>query len=374
MSAGGADVVVRHYCAGGRENGGGIGRLIGYVIDAARVRGARHAIVDTRGPRWDWILSPALLLVALATMASDRLLAPGRIHHIHIAGRGSTMRKLILCGMARLLGCAHLLHLHDYDYAHDFVRRPAWIRHQIRAAFGGANAVFVLGQRDHDTVRDLLGVPADRITILRNCVPDPGPRPSRPDAPVVILFLGQLGPRKGVPELLEALADPRLSTLAWQAVFAGDGAVEHYRARAITLGLAGRIAMPGWLDEAATRALCARADVLALPSHGEGMAMAVLEGLAHQLAVVTTEVGAHGEAIRHGIDGIFVPVGDISALAEALIRLISDRTAREAIAARGRALYRDRFSMEAYMPRLNDIYDTLPSPRRVSGAREHRRA
>ena len=81
---------------GGREHGGGIGRLVGYVVDAAAGRGARHAVCDTRGPRW----SPSSLLrlgAAAGVMVWDRAIAPERVHHIHVAGRGSTLRKLLLC-------------------------------------------------------------------------------------------------------------------------------------------------------------------------------------------------------------------------------------------------------------------------------------
>ena len=88
------------------------------------------------------------------------------------------------------------------------------------------------------------------------------------------------------------------------------------------MALSNLVEMPGWLDADEARALCARADILVLPSYAEGMAMAVIEGLAHGLAVVTTRVGAHEEAISDGETGIFVPVGDKDALAAALAKLV----------------------------------------------------
>ena len=60
---------------------------------------------------------------------------------------------------------------------------------------------------------------------------------------------------------------------------------------AASLGLAGRITLPGWLDGVAVRQACMDADVLCLPSHAEGLAMAVLEGLAYGLAIIATPVG-----------------------------------------------------------------------------------
>ncbi|MBB5222135.1 glycosyltransferase involved in cell wall biosynthesis [Amaricoccus macauensis] len=351
---------VRHYVSGGRERGGGIGRLVGNIVDAAAEGGVEHLVTDTRGPRWSVPGSPLRLSAALATLAGDRLAAPRRIQHIHIAGRGSTARKLVLTAAARSIGAPYVLHLHDYDYARDYTRRSPRLQAAIRAMFAAAERVIVLGNRDAGTMTGLLGVPAERVEIFHNCVPDPGETPPRrPGAAPRIVFLGQLSERKGVPELLQALASPSLAALDWQAVLAGDGPVEGYRADADRLGLANRVSMPGWLGLTDTRALCADADILVLPSYSEGMAMAVIEGLAHGLAVVTTRVGAHEEAITDGRTGRFVPVGDVSALAGALARLVADPTERARLGSEGRALFLSRFSMSAYMRRLDGLYDRL---------------
>src|SRR5690606_27648404 len=112
-----------------------------------------------------------------------------------------------------------------------------------------------------------------------------------------LLFLGRLGPRKGVPDLLAALAGPRMHALNWRALLAGDGPLDSYRAEVRAKGLAGHVDILGWQSASQTAALCRSADILVLPSHAEGLAMAVIEGLAHGLAVVTTPVGAHPEVI-----------------------------------------------------------------------------
>jgi glycosyltransferase involved in cell wall biosynthesis len=140
---------------------------------------------------------------------------------------------------------------------------------------------------------------------------------------------------------------------------AGDGPVEEYRRQVTAQGLGQRVTLPGWLGERETRELCARSDILVLPSHAEGLAMAVLEGLAHGLAVVTTCVGAHDEAITHGTTGLFVPVGDDVALAEVLARLVADVDERQRLSDRARVHYLARFSMAAYMRNLDGLYHSM---------------
>lgn len=352
---------VRHYCPGGAENGGGIGRLVGYVVEAATARGARHDITDTRGPRWSALLSPGYMAAAVAQMAGERATEPGRIHHIHIAGRGSTWRKLALAATARRLGCRHVLHLHDYDYAADVARRPPRMQAAIRAMFAGADGVIVLGERDRAFVTAGLGVDPGRVWVLHNCVPDPGPRdPARPEVPQ-ILFLGSLGTRKGVPELLAALAGDRMRALPWRAVLAGDGEVEAYGREVDRLGLGERVRLTGWLPREATLDLRQNSDILVLPSHAEGLSMAVLEGLASGLAVVTTPVGAHAEVIRDGETGLFVPPGDVAALEAALARVVLDPDLRGTLADQGRALFTALYSIAAYMDLLERTYARLPA-------------
>ncbi len=350
---------VRHYVPGGCENGGGIGRLVGYIVGTAKEGGAEHAVTDTRGPRWSAATSPLRLLGAILAMAKDRILDPARIHHIHVAGRGSTSRKLILTEAARWLGCFHILHLHDYDYAGDFAERSPRQQSLIRRMFQRADCVVALGQRDRTTLATRLGVDERRLVIAHNCVPDPGPHSIRAGEPPLIVFLGRLSERKGVPELLLALSHPLMKELRWRAVLAGDGPVEDYRRQAADLGLSGRVEMPGWLGADEARALCARADILALPSHAEGLAMAVLEGLSHGLAVVTTRVGAHEEVISDGKNGVFVPVGDKDALAAALAKLVTDPDARSRLSAGARAHYLNHFSMKAYMRSMEKLYETI---------------
>lgn len=355
--------LVSHYCPGGREAGGGIGRLVGYVVDAAPGGLASQRIVDTRGPRWHPPSSTMRLVFALGAMARDRLREPERIHHIHIAGRGSTLRKLALAGAARLIGCRHVLHLHDYDYAADLAARPPWLKRQVGTMFRGADHVIVLGARDRQTVCGCLGADPARVSVLHNCVPDPGPAAGRDLEMPTILFLGQLGPRKGVPELLTALSSDRMRLLRWRAVLAGDGPVEEYRAEAKALELSDRVHFTGWLGAEQTRQLRAAADILVLPSHAEGLAMAVLEGLASGLAVVTTRVGAHEEAIVDGKTGAFVPVGDPEALAATLAGLVVDPAERQRLGEGGRRAYCQRFAIGGYVARLGALYQSVqPAP------------
>ena len=352
-------------CPGGLEHGGGIGRQMGYFLSALTdvADAPAYRVVDTRGPwflgsaRWRIPLSVLYLLSAALQIAWAGIAKRPAMLHVNITGRGSTMRKLVLTAVARAVVLPYVIHIHDYDYAADVRARRGVLRRLVRGMFVGAEQILLLGLDAERTLRAELALPATApIVVLPNAVPDPCK--GRSDAgvetrePVHLVFLGYLSARKGLPELLDALASPALAALPWRATLAGGGPVDEFRSRAEALGLADRVAFPGWIDQQAASALCAGADILVLPSHAEGLALSVLEGLAHGLAVVATPVGAHPEVIEPEKSGLLTPPGDVASLAAALSRVIGDPALRRRLRTGARQRFLDRFDVRCYAGRL----------------------
>jgi glycosyltransferase involved in cell wall biosynthesis len=357
---------------GGLEHGGGIGRQMGYFLRAYRNTEQRlnYRVVDSRGP---WFLGSSPLHVigaifflanAVLTLVRARLSSPC-VAHVNITGRGSTIRKIILLNVARALGLRYVLHLHDYNYAEYYSSRGTFLKKLIATVFRRAAAVIVLGRRDLEVIPKLLQVDGDRVMVLHNAVADPEPDLDKRQVagkPCHLLFLGYLSARKGVPDLLRALASPTLKCLHWRATLAGGGPIDEFRNLAKDLGISEKLCFPGWLDEAAVSELCANADVLVLPSYGEGLAMSVLEGLSHGLAVVTTPVGAHSEVIESDVSGILVPPGDVTALADALARVIQDESLRSRLARGAHNRFLEAFDVRRYAIRLEQLHAGLFAP------------
>jgi glycosyltransferase involved in cell wall biosynthesis len=354
---------------GGLEHGGGIGRMMGYFLRAYQSGDQRlnYRIIDSRGP---WFLGSSplhiisavfFLICALLELLRARF-SSACVAHVNITGRGSTVRKIILCNVIRALGLRYILHLHDYDYADYYRSRSASLQGLIASVFRHAATVIVLGQRELKVIPQLLGVDEDRVTVLHNAVADPKPdldKRQHSGTPCQLLFLGHLSARKGVPDLLRALASPTLNRLSWRATLAGGGPIDEFRNLAKDLGILERVCFPGWLDEAAVSELCTSSDVLVLPSYAEGLAMSVLEGLSHGLAVLTTPVGAHREVIEPEVSGILVPPGDVTALVDALSRVIEDESLRAKLARGARNRFLEAFDVSRYAIRLEKLHAGL---------------
>ena len=358
---------------GGLEDGGGIGRQMGYFLRAnqASQQRLRYRVVDSRGPWYIGGSSPLYIAGAVFYFSRAAFTLLGAhlsslcVAHVNITGRGSTIRKVILLTIARAIGLRYVLHLHDYDYAEYYRSRGTFLKGLIATTFRRAAAVVVLGRRDLEVLSRSLQLRRDRMIVLHNAVPDPLPDLDKTPCsgqPCHLLFLGYLSARKGVPDLLQALARPAMKLRQWRATLAGGGPIDEFRNLAEDLGILDRLCFPGCLNQVGVSALCADADVLVLPSHAEGLAMSVLEGLSHGLAVITTPVGAHSEVIEPDVSGILVPPGDVAALADALVSVIDDESLRDRLARGARDRFLEGFDVHRYAARLGQLHTNLLTP------------
>jgi len=203
-----------------------------------------------------------------------------------------------------------------------------------------------------------LGLRRDRIRIMVNPTTPPSPVPdrSRRDS-VQFLFLGRINDAKGAFELLDAYrALSATSRTAARIVFAGDGRVEELRRRAAEIGP--DVVVHSWLDREECDHLLAASDVLVLPSHHEGVPMAILEAMAYGLPVIATPVGGIPDVIRHGREGLLVEVGNRAALTAALARMVAEPALRMSLGREARATA-ESLDVTNYGQRLLEFYQTI---------------
>lgn len=337
----------------GEDGKGGIDR----IMDGLRVAFAKNSPVDiavsfgvTRGPG-SIIMSPLYLLCFIGEIILRRWQNRLDLLHINIASRGSTYRKLIIAGTARLLGIPYVLHLHGARYRDFWRNSPGPVKKAIKKMFSRAARIVVLGIVWRDFVANQVPEAKNRIVILPNATPNPMMQHLGGGDSVVILFLGQIGERKGIKQLIEAFA--QMSHLpGWRAIVAGDGDVEIARRQIASLALEGRVQLSGWVGAREVEELISKADILTLPSFDENLPMSVIEGMAAGLAVVATPVGAVEDIIKDGETGLLVPVGDSTALAEALTRLVEDTTLRRQLGEAAAEFHKQHLEMTDYAQRL----------------------
>ncbi len=212
------------------------------------------------------------------------------------------------------------------------------------------------GEAERFAARSRLGLPADRL---------------------VALYAGQMIPRKGVADLLNAW---HALHAAWgeraELVLVGDDLENdgHYRremeALAAQLGCGARFVgfqrnVPQWLTAA---------DVCLVPSHAEPLGNATLEAMAHGRPVIGTQVGGIPEMVVDGETGLLVPPHDPPRLAAAIDRLLGDAGQRGRLGAAGRRRCEQQFSLSRMSRRWSGNTAAWPAPGRRRAYDAHPRS
>jgi len=178
------------------------------------------------------------------------------------------------------------------------------------------------------------------------------------DGAVTILAVGRAVDKKGLDDLLRALAliPPDRH---WRLVHIGGGPLlRRLAASARRLGLADRVDWRGPQSQAAVLAAYREADIFALPCRvgtdgdRDGLPNVLLEAQSQKLACVSTRISGIPELIEDGVTGLLVEPQAPAALADALMRLMADPALRVRLGEAGFARATNAFSMAAGADRL----------------------
>ncbi len=202
------------------------------------------------------------------------------------------------------------------------------------------------------------GVDEQKVTViapgstLAN-FPDPKTRGPRRAGPLRALFVGGDFRRKGGDLLVDVVKTHLRGAVELHLVTAaeipqGDG-VHVYRGM--------KPHSPELLK------LYADADVFVLPTRGDCLAVVLGEAMASSLPIITTRVGAHGEAVSEGESGFVIEVDDAEALRDRLERLAKDPALCARMGRASRRIGEERFDMNKNANRIADLLVDLSGHR-----------
>lgn len=212
--------------------------------------------------------------------------------------------------------------------------RTRWVHHFMRLTYPRADAIVAVSNGVRDDLATVLGLSPSRIhTIYNPVVNEHLLSQSReavahswfaPDEPPVILGVGRLAPQKDFQTLIHAFAQVR-QTREVRLVILGEGELRRQlEALVQSLGLENDVALPGFVNN--PFAYMRRAAVFVLSSRWEGLPGVLIQAMACGVPVVATDCpSGPAEILENGRWGRLVPVGDVDALAEAIIATLDDK-------------------------------------------------
>ena len=307
------------------------------------------------------------LRTMLALLRLYRRLRPDILHHVTIkpllyggiAAR-LTRRRAVIAAMSGL-GRAFR------DDAGRTLRPGLGFRLALRLALPRRTTHLLFqNEADLDVFDDLGLVDRGRTTLVRGSGVDlqrfrQTTEPPPTDAGPVVLYAGRLMWQKGVATFAE-VAD-RLSGVARFHV-AGYSEIGSPDAVPIEMieswAQEGRIVWLGARDDMPE--VISAANIVVLPSYGEGVPKALIEAAACGRAIVTSDVPGCRDICQDGVNGLLTTPGDADELERAIRRLAGDAPLRQRMGAAGRLIAEDGFSIERVVSETLALYErVLPS-------------
>jgi glycosyltransferase involved in cell wall biosynthesis len=195
-----------------------------------------------------------------------------------------------------------------------------------------------------------------KINIIPNFVSVSDMRKLQKREEFTLLFLGHLRHVKGLFDLVEAVATLTADFPLLRIEVCGDEDESPLVAMASRLDILGRIKINGWVSGNAKDELMRSATLFVLPSYYEGLPMGVLEAMANDLPVITTDVGGIPDIITSDRNGILVKPGDVKGLAAAIRVLLMQPEKRKELADAARLTVINYFSASVVIPKIGSLY------------------
>lgn len=287
----------------------------GYSSEMTEYRGVAIKVLPVIRHRFLEVISHTLLAILYL-----RFVARERVVHIHGVGPS------LLSPVARLLGMRVVITYHGEDYLREKWGRIAKLALRAGEALAVRNAHELIVVASHVTRRLQRERPANasRIHFIPNGAP---PLPAEDDAgdrailasmhltPGYVFAVGRLDPGKGFHELIDAHGRCRTDR---PLVIAGSAPYEDDYVRSLMAKQSEVVRLVGFQSRERLDALYRNAASFVLPSHHEGLPIAVLEAARFGLPLLLSDIPANREFALD--DRHYFPVSDIDALADMLRR------------------------------------------------------
>jgi glycosyltransferase involved in cell wall biosynthesis len=301
----------------------------------------------------NFILFPINILSFLFKLLVDEKID---IVHIHGASRGSFYRKYIFFLIAQyLFNKPVVYHIHGAEYHIFYENANKITKTCIDKMINESAAVLVLSaewlkyfkSRFKQKKLFVLNNIIQRVTFLEK---------GQIKNEVNFLFLGRIGKRKGVFDLIQSIIDNR-QYLEGKVKFSigGDGDVENLKNLIENYNLNNIVEYKGWVNSHRKNKLLSQNHILILPSYNEGLPISLLEAMSFSMPIISTKVGGIPQILKDGFNGKFVEPGNTNEIFEAIKFYIENKPL---ILEHGQNSYHlaQNYFPEKVLGNLQDIY------------------
>lgn len=319
-------------------------------------RGIGTAIFPTRSFR------SLANIVRFAAIDIPRFICAARradIVQLHVASRGSLLRKAVMFVLAKAIRRRCVVHVHAGDFFDYYGRASSVYRAAVEIMVGRADARVVVSSAHRDEMTNCFG-PAAEPTVIGNYAGEfekrCAARTRSGEDGRYVFFAARLTESKGLEELFQAINSLKQRGVRVPLKVAGSGDTHRWRSLAQMLEIDDQVEFIGWIEGEAKVEAFARASIFCMPSYFESFGISTLEAMWAGRPVIGTTVGGFPDLVRDGETGYLVPPRNVPMLAERIGELWSDAARAECMGQAGREAAERQFRSTAIVDRYAALY------------------
>lgn len=285
------------------------------------------------------------------------------IVHIHTASYWSYRRLFVVILIAKLFSKKIIIHIHGAKFEEYFNNSSFIGKKVIKIGFKTSDRVICLSPEWSRKISKFCSL--NKIIIIPNCVSFISINQVKQNnkkkltTTKKLLFLGELGERKGVFDLLKAIKLLRLDPNKTKLFLCGNGDLIKIQNTILHLGLENVVQLLGWVQGDKKIELLRSAYLYVLPSHYEGLPMSILEAMSYGIPIVSTNVGGIPYAVESDKEGYLIDPGNPKELANTINCLLEDEKTWEDMSLAAIKKIKLKFSMDTLHQNLKKIYEDL---------------
>lgn len=286
--------------------------------------------------------------------ARQLLLNRPDVVHVHSSFGPSFYRKIPFIYLGRWAGIPVVNHIHGAEFEVFYEQASTKKKKRIEKVYGKCTRLVVLSEEWKDTIARI--VPAEKIDVVENYCKIPDIPYDTGRKPEQILFLGELGERKGCYDIPSIFEQIKQRCPQAHLIMAGEGQIQQLKEAFAQKNLSDEVEFPGWIRGEAKEKLLRESAVFLFPTYHEGMPMAVLEAMGYGMGIVTTQVGGIPKLIFPGKTGYLEEPGAVQKIAQDVISLLQEEELCRKLGQQARKLAEEKYSLEAHFEKLEQTY------------------
>lgn len=274
------------------------------------------------------------------------------IVHVHGASDASFWRKRIFINIAKMFGKKVVFHCHGAEFQR-FAKQNFRV---VNKTLNKCDCIVALSCSWKRWFEETFH--HKNVVVIKNVISLPHTNKMFHNK-FVLLFMGRLGTRKGIYDLVDVLVKHKAEFNGkMQFLFGGDGEVEQIQTIIKENGLENIAQYQGWVNGEKKEKLLNLADAYIQPSYNEGLPISILEAMSYGLPTISTKVGGIPEIIADGVNGYLITPGDKDSIYASIKKLLDNPELAKQMGAKSQERVKEH--LPAYVEKqLHDLYESL---------------